>query len=236
MLHKEHQVCSDANVVHRLSLSAVLAFRLASGQPAAHQLKTVRQQVQETKMRRGQSVTLPHVVVEYRSFEGLENALRTFALLRAVFRTNTVAPPAPADSHLYSYLQFDLIEQLSGPPLQRGPMPQHVPAALRTPPPGRFLIFMPGAGTTRIEGILVKSEGDPLDLLTEGREYLLFAGFPTLSLFGGFAFELGGVFRISPAGALEAVRPADMVARAFHDASLLTLGNVRAHLTARNKR
>ncbi|HLH01122.1 MAG TPA: hypothetical protein VKX49_32765 [Bryobacteraceae bacterium] len=211
-------------------------FSLLTGalaQPGGTPLKPVMQLVTEAKTRGVHKVVLPHVIPAYLSFTDLPSALSEFSLLRAALRKSITVLSNPSATYLHSYLEFRLLETITGPPLLYGPMPPHVPAALRGAPKDTFVVGVPGGGSLVLDGVLVQSEGDPLALMKEGQEYLVFVSFRTASQFASFPFGSGGVFRVVPGDRLEPLLPDDRVALAFRNASLLTLSDVRAYAAHR---
>lgn len=191
-------------------------------------LRTVDQAVDEAKAKGLTEITLGHWTGGQRTFEGLDGAIAAYSLVEAVLEEKRTTV---SGYNLNSYLRFEQISKLAGPPPGLFHMPDHVPADMRHISGREFVLAAPNDGELVMRGVRVRSGNDTLEEFVVGRRYLLFVGFSGPEIVG-LPFGLSGVFQVSDTNNLVALRPNGDVARAFKAASLALVADVEVYYKA----
>jgi hypothetical protein len=190
-----------------------------------HRPRTLDQAVGEAKAKGQTETTLPRWIPGDRAFEGLYEAVADYSLVRAVLEEKRTLA---SGGHLNSYLRFEEIAKLAGPPPGLLPMPDHVPADLHHISGREFILIAPMDGEMVVQGVRVKSGNDTLEEFVIGRQYLLFV-YCSGPEIGSLPFGLSGVFEVTDGKRLVPLRANGDVASAFRGASLSSVSDVDAY-------
>ena len=229
-------VWSKAGLQATLSVLLIFCYcdEALAAQAGGRGERSVQDAVDDARSRGRTETTLPSVRLEESVFRGLDGAL-AYSFVSVVHTSleekHTIA--VPERTRLDTYLRFKILQNFLPARNTLTSAPRRVPedvAALRG---DEFLVEIPLAGSTVIDGVRVKSGNRLLEEFAVGEHYLLIVAFYGHPKIAALPFGLRGVFRVADSGVLDPLYPEGDVAQAFKREGLARLGDVRPDIIRR---
>jgi hypothetical protein len=195
--------------------AAIISASKANPKPAPQQIEelearrksrglTLREYVKLAKLRTERKVTVQrsYNATSYAVPQDMETAVALYTIV--VARPVAAVSRISEGEHIVTSYRFQTIETLSEPGPSKWPFTfsGELPPELGAFGDGEYLVTIRG-GTKEIDGVEVNMKYDDFELLSLGKEYLLFLDFDTTKRVGGLAMGPLGAMEIDADGKLD---------------------------------